>query len=80
MYSRFIDTYFFTATINNWQRLLTYDLHKQIIVDSLRHCVKEERIMLHGFVIMPNHIHLILTLQARERQEVFQRDFLKYTS
>ncbi|MCO5247691.1 MAG: transposase [Chitinophagales bacterium] len=80
MYSYYTDTYFYTATINKWQRLLDNDEHKQIIIDSLKFCVQKERIQLHGFVIMPNHIHLLVTLTDKETQEAFQRDFLKFTS
>ena len=50
---------FFTATCNNWQLLLQPDKHKQLIMDSLRFLVEDKRIWLYGFVIMPNHIHLL---------------------
>ncbi len=80
MISRLIDTYFFTATINSWQHLLGDDAFKWIIIDSLKYCVMHNRIILHGFVIMPNHIHLLLTLGKEETHTIFQRDFLKFTA
>jgi len=80
MISRFTDTYFFTATINSWRRLLEKDSRKEIIIESLKYCCKQKRILLHAFVIMPNHIHLLLTLQGDETKTSFQRDLLKFTS
>ena len=50
---------FFTATCLNWQVLLQPDERKQIVMDSLRFMVNDKRIWLYGFVIMPNHIHLM---------------------
>ena len=50
---------FFTATIYEWKHLLADDNHKNIIVDSLRFLVTDNRIELNAFVIMNNHIHLI---------------------
>ncbi|RYY43066.1 MAG: hypothetical protein EOO06_20240, partial [Chitinophagaceae bacterium] len=50
---------FFTATILRWQHLLATDLYKQIIIDSLAWLSREDRCIIYGFVIMPNHIHLL---------------------
>lgn len=66
MFTKFTDTYFFTATINNWQQLLLPDNRKQIILSALKFLVEKEKILLHAFVIMPNHIHLLLTLKNKD--------------
>ena len=50
---------FFTATILYWKKLLKPDKYKQIIIESLKFLVAEKRVQVYGFVIMPNHIHLI---------------------
>ena len=50
---------FFTATILEWKKLLAPDKYKDIIMESLKFLVTNKRIILNGFVIMPNHIHLI---------------------
>jgi REP element-mobilizing transposase RayT len=51
--------YFFTATINSWKPLLQDNEMKDIIVNSLRWLDKEKRAFTHGFVIMPNHVHIL---------------------
>ena len=54
---------FFTATILDWKPLLKPDDHKKIIMDSLKFLTLNKRIFLYGFVIMPNHIHLLWRMQ-----------------
>lgn len=53
---------------------------KQIILDSLNYMVIKKRVEIHSFVIMPNHVHVTLNLLNEEKEETFQRDFLKFTS
>jgi REP element-mobilizing transposase RayT len=71
---------FFTATILDWKRLLQPNKYKDIIIDSLTFLVKEKRVAVYGFVIMPNHIHLIWQIQQGHQKGNIQRDFLKYTA
>lgn len=42
--------------------------------------VIKKRVEIHSFVIMPNHVHVTLNLLNEEKEETFQRDFLKFTS
>ncbi len=71
---------FFTATILEWKHLLKEDKYKDILIGSLRFLVKENRVKVYGFVIMPNHIHIIQQIQAGHKRENVLRDFLKLTS
>jgi len=72
--------HFFTATNLEWKKLLSRDKYKDIIIESLRFLVKNKRVIIYGFVIMENHIHVIWQLQAVKKQDDVQRDFLKYTA
>jgi putative transposase len=71
---------FFTATILEWKYLLENDAYKEIITDSLRFLVKQKRIKVYGYVIMPNHIHLIWFILDEDPNNNIQRDFLKFSS
>jgi len=53
---------------------------KKIIIDSLRYLVNDNRIWLYGFVIMPNHIHLLWSKQDKWLNKNIQHSFLKYTA
>ncbi len=50
---------FFTATIQEWKHLLKEDKYKNIIVDTLKFLVKEGNVIINGFVIMRNDLHII---------------------
>jgi REP element-mobilizing transposase RayT len=52
---------------------------KDIIVNSLKFLVNEKRVSVYGFVIMPNHIHLIWKVSMNHKRSDVQRDFLKFT-
>lgn len=72
--------YFFTATILNWLPVLEDDKYKDIIINSLKYLTEKERVTVYGFVIMPNHIHIIWSMNEEGTKSAVQRDFLKYTS
>ena len=72
--------HYFTATNLEWKRLLTKEKYKAIIIESMRFLVTDRRIIIYGFVIMDNHIHIIWHLQPNRKREAVQRDFLKYTA
>ena len=59
--------YFFTATINSWQNLLSNNNIKKIITDSLAWLTKENKAYIHGFVVMPNHIPLFEMFRRASR-------------
>ena len=74
------EIYFWTATINQWQRLLERDEYKDVIIDSLQYLTDEGKIDVFAFVIMPNHIHLIWRVNDLNGKESPQGSFLKYTA
>ncbi len=61
------EIYFWTATINQWQRLLENDEYKDVIVSSLQYLTDSGKIDVFAFIIMPNHIHLIWRVNERKR-------------
>ena len=73
-------TYFYTATILNWQSLLKQDAHKAIVTDSLAFLIANNKVVVYGFVIMPNHIHLIWRNLEMNGKEYPDESFLKFTS
>ena len=74
------ELFFWTATINQWQTLLQPNHYKDIIIQSLAYLTHTGRIDVFGFVIMPNHIHLIWRIKALNGKESAQGSFLKYTA
>ena len=72
--------FFSTFTNLNWISILKEDTHKKIVLDSLKFLVDDKRIKLYGFVIMPNHIHLLWQIAEELELKDVQRDFLKFTA
>ena len=70
---------YFTTTINEWKHLLSDDSHKEIIVDSLKFLVTDNRIVLNAFVIMSNHLHTIWQPLPDFTPSDIQASFMKYT-
>ncbi|MFT3700930.1 MAG: transposase [Agriterribacter sp.] len=72
--------YFWTATINNWMKLLMNDNYKNVIVHSLEYLSNAKKIDVFALMIMPNHIHLIWRTKEMNGKETPQGSFLKYTA
>ncbi len=70
---------FFTATNLNWLPLLLPDMYKDVIINSLTFLVKQQRAKVFAFVILGNHLHLILQVLSGYKPEPVQRNFLKFT-
>ena len=72
--------YFLTATIHKWLPLLESKENKELIIGYLKKLSEEDKIVLYGFVIMPNHIHIIWKQNDMKGKETPQGSFLKYTA
>jgi putative transposase len=57
-------TFFVTSTTDGRRALLQSNRMAQLLVDVLAENRRKGRFLLHGFVVMPNHFHLLLTPAA----------------
>ncbi|TAF01716.1 MAG: hypothetical protein EAZ80_02335, partial [Runella slithyformis] len=55
-------------------------VNSRLLIESLRFLVNNQRVKIYGFVLMPNHVHLIWRINPNHLQQDVQRDFLKYTA
>ena len=72
--------YFLTMTIVDWIDIFTRPLYKHLIIESFKYCQKEKGLILHAWVIMTNHIHLIASAKEGYHLSNILRDFKKHTS
>ena len=79
-YTELNEVYFWTITINNWQHLLKPDENKMIIINSLQWLVQNELVKIYGYVIMPNHIHLMWEQLLMNGKELPKNSFEKFTA
>jgi putative transposase len=54
--------FFATTKTSMGRSLLQSERNAVLLVDVLRACVVERRFLLHDFVIMPDHVHLLMTV------------------
>ena len=74
------EIYFWTATINKWQRLLQQDEYKDVIINSLQYLTDNSKIDVFAFVIMPKHLHFIWRINEPNGKESPHGSFLKFTA
>jgi len=71
---------FITVTANDWLPVLSRDIDKQIILDSLQFLVNAQRIKVTAFVLMDTHFHLVWQVLGEHNRDDVQRDFLRFTA
>jgi putative transposase len=54
--------FFATTKTSMGRRLLQSERNAMLLVDVLRSCVAERKFLLHDFVVMPDHLHLLITV------------------
>jgi len=72
--------YFITTTAVQRVNLFHRDVIKRIIADSLNYMRVQHWIKLYAFVIMPNHIHIIVRFLEGYTLSDVMREFKKYTA
>ena len=75
-----INLYFITTTIVEWRYVFVSVPLFETIIESLKYCCTHKDLHLHGYVIMPNHVHYIVSNEVAERLSGIMRDFNRYTS
>ena len=71
--------HFITATVVDWVDVFSRKNYKDCIVESLDFCIKNKGMILYGFVIMSNHIHLIIQSEESKLSDLI-RDLKKFTA
>jgi putative transposase len=54
-------TFFLTAVTHNRRRLFQVDANATLFIETLQHYRREGFYKLHALVVMPDHVHLLLT-------------------
>ena len=71
--------YFTTTTTVGWIDVFTRPELKHIVVRSLKHCQEEKGLVIHGWCLMPSHLHMIVRTEGEPLPGIM-RDFKKFTS
>ena len=71
---------YLTCTICGWVDLFSRSEYRDIVLDSWRYCSEHKGLQVWGYVIMPNHLHLIANTAPPFRLEDTIRDFKAHTA
>ena len=71
--------YYLTLQIVNWADLFTRQVYRDIVIDNLRYCIANKGLIVYAYVIMSNHIHLLVQSSTSQLSNTI-RDFKSYSS
>ena len=67
------ELHFVTFQIVKWIDIFTRQVYRDIVVDSLRFCQQNKALEIYAFVIMSNHIHMLIrNCRKRGRLHIFE--------
>ena len=75
-----VNLYFITTTIVEWQNVFITIPLFDTLIESIKFCCAHKGLHLHGYVIMPNHAHYIVSGEQPEHISDIMRDFNRFTS
>jgi putative transposase len=71
--------HFVTFSVVGWIDVFSREQYKELFIESLKYCQENKGMVLHAWVIMTNHVHLIISSNSN-KIEYIVRDLKKYTS
>lgn len=74
------EVYFLTSTVVDWLDVFTRPVYKEIITDSLRFCQESKGLIVYGWVLMTNHLHLLVQAEEGKKLGDIMRDFKRFTA
>jgi REP element-mobilizing transposase RayT len=74
------ELYFTTTTVVDWLDVFTRPRYKHIIVESLEYCQANKGLNIYAWVLMTNHLHMIVDTNGTASIGDVLRDFKKFTS
>ncbi len=74
------EVHFLTITIIEWIDIFTKPEYFQIVINSLKYCRKNKGLLLYEYIIMTNHIHLIVKAKENNKLSQIISDFKKHTT
>jgi len=74
------ELYFVTFTVIKWIDIFTRDDYRLIFADSIRHCQQHKGLNVYAWVIMTNHVHMIIGRNSIPGLSDIIRDLKSFTS
>jgi putative transposase len=75
-----VSLYFITSSIVEWQDVFVSISLFDTVMNSLKYCQTKKGMHLHGYVLMPNHAHYIVSADQPENLSDIMRDLNRFMS
>lgn len=72
--------YVFTFAVAGWVDVFTRDVYREIFADSLNWSIRNKGLVVYAWVLMTNHVHLVVRKSGTYKLEEIFRDIKKFTS
>jgi REP element-mobilizing transposase RayT len=72
-------THYLTLQVVDWVDIFTRQIYRDMVVDSLQYCRKNKGLLVYAYIVMSNHVHLIVRAENGNLSDVV-RDIKKYTA
>jgi REP element-mobilizing transposase RayT len=73
------ELHYVTFQIVRWVDIFTRQVYRDIVIDSLKFCRQHKGLEIYAFVIMSNHIHLLMRSQEARLSDTI-REFKSFTA
>jgi putative transposase len=71
--------YFVTFTVHQWVDVFTRREYVDVFLESIRFCQREKGLKVYAWVVMTNHVHMIISSDKAKLSDII-RDLKKFTS
>ena len=71
--------HFVTFQVVRWIDIFTRRIYRDIVIDSLRFCQQNKGLEIYAFVVMSNHIHLLMRSESGKLSDTI-REFKSFTA
>ena len=71
--------YLLTCQVVGWVDIFGRQIYRDIVIDSLGFCRRNKDLMVYAYVVMTNHVHLIVQSEDGSLSDTI-RDFKRFTS
>jgi len=71
--------HYLTCQVVGWVHIFSRQVYRDIIIESLKYCIKEKSLIDYAYVIMTNHFHLVVRSDTGKLSDTI-RDFKRFTA
>jgi len=72
--------YFTTSTVIDWVDIFTRARYRHVILESLKYCQQQKGLRIYAWVLMSNHLHMVVSTEREQTVGDILRDFKKFTN